>query len=954
LLHKIFGFLIKKRVVVVLMIILITCLLGLQMKKLRLENQMTQWFPQDDPVQKLLLHTGDLFGSNQLVLISFKIDNSKAFSQELLVRVKRFTDELNKSDQIFLASSLSNSPFITQIQGGIEVRNFLEEIPESKQELIRLKELALSKDTMVNNVISADGEWLAVSVYIDPEDDLIEVFKKTIKPTVEKYFNTQTEIFYSGIPSDAYFADQFVSSDMKKLIPLIVILILSLLYLSFRHLKGVLFPIIVVAISVVWMFGTMALFRTPLTLVSPALPVLVIALGSAYGIHVVNTLYSQQGPNSLQLKNVQKASSQVAAPVMLAGLTTVAGFISFLTVKLKIISQFGVYSAVGIIFAAFISLVFIPAAHIIFQGKKKTAQKKHMSYFLPFLKALFRFVHKYKKPILVFSLIIMLGMGYGLFIIKRQVNFSEYYPKNSEPHKGFEIVKEHFGGSFPLTVYLKGERVNSAAFLRLIRRISLYLGSAREASQPFSLADFIQELNDKLNDRYHIPDNDRGVGNLWFFIEGREELKQIVSDDLTESQVFSRVSNSEIKFMRRLRDEINHFLEQEYSGNTYVFHLKDLTENEILDLRQKEANMILDEITWLIRSYGESPFDSDRAADRLFSLLQDFPEPHDEDVKSRASLEFRNYLFSEFFDFIISDNTAKTLYERLVSSLNKSETSVQDFKTILQNTIPGEEYDDEIALDVASTLSYRVTESIRSAFSDRALKEISPYIDSSLEKNENFSKKLKGLLYEIADDMVILPEKIAPFKGQPLEISRIEQSGQPVFMIRLDHYLYMSQIQSLILALVITFILISIVSRSFKWGCISILPIGFTLFVIYSFLGLTGIPLDFATMMIAGVCIGVGIDYVIHFTHGIRAKAKQGYSMEESVRNVFMEKGKAILANSLAVMTGFLVLLFSSMSPLKNFGGIMAGAMFLAALSSLTILPALILTIKPKIGGTNE
>lgn len=938
----------------VIVIVLFTCLLGLQMKNLRLENRMTQWFPQDDPVQKLLLHTGDLFGSNQLVLITLKIDNSRAFSQKTLTQIKRLTDELNRSDQVFLASSLSNSPYITQIQGGIEVRDFLEEIPESEQELIRLKELALSRDTMVNNVISSDGEWMAVSVYIDPEEDLIEVFKKNIKPTVEKYFDSQTEIFYSGIPSDAYFADQFVSSDMKKLIPLIVILILSLLYLSFRHLKGVLFPIIVVATSVVWMFGMMGLFRTPLTLVSPALPVLVIALGSAYGIHVVNTLYSQKGSGSLQLKNVLQASSQVAAPVMLAGLTTVAGFVSFLTVKLKLISQFGIYSAVGVIFAAVISLVFIPAAHIIFQGNEKTAQRKHMSFFLPFLRALFCFVHKYKKSVLVFSLIILLGMGYGLFIIKREVNFSEYYPKNSEPRKGFEIVKEHFGGSFPLTIYIKGERVNSAAFLRLVRRVSLYLGSVQEASQPFSLADFIQELNDNLNDRYHIPDNDRGVGNLWFFLEGREELKQIISADLSESQVFSRVSNSELKFMRQLRDEINHFLEQEYSGKIYVFHLEDLTENEIMELREKEADTVLDEITWLVQSYGVSPFDSDRAADRLFSLIQDFPEPHDEDVTDRASLEFRNTLFSEFFDFIISDDTADLLYDRLVSSLNKSKASVQDFKKILQNTIPWEEYDDEIALDVASTLSFRVTESIRSAFSNRALKEISPFIDSGLQNNENFSKKLKGLLYEIADNMVILPEKTAPFKGQLLEISRIEQSGQPVFMIRLDHYLYMSQIQSLILALVITFVLITVVSRSIKWGCISILPIGFTLYVIYSFLGLTGIPLDFATMMIAGVCIGVGIDYVIHFTHGIREQAKQGFSVEESVHYVFMEKGKAILANSLAVMTGFLVLLFSSMSPLKNFGGVMAGAMFLAALSSLTILPALILTIKPKIGGINE
>ncbi|MFW6140198.1 MAG: efflux RND transporter permease subunit [Acidobacteriota bacterium] len=950
-LNKIFGFIIKNRVAAVLIIILFTCFFGLQMKNLYFENRMTQWVPEDDPVLKLLLHTGDLFGSNQLVLITFKIDNRQGFCKETLTQVKSLTEELSKNEQIFLISSLYNSPHITQIPGGIEVRDFLEEIPENKEGLVELKELALSKDTLVNNVISSDGEWLAVSVYIDSEEDLIEVFRETIKPTVEKHLPSTTEVFYSGIPSDAYFADEFVSSDIKKLIPLIVILILSVLYLSFRHWKGIVFPFIVVVIAVLWTFGIMGLFRSPLNLISPALPVLLMALGSAYGIHVVNILFSQSDLTNQRLAQVQSAASRVASPVVLAGLTTMAGFVSFLTVKLKIISEFGFFSALGILFAVIISLVFIPSAHAIFKGREKTAQKRHMSFLSPFLRVLFHFVKGNKKFVLGLTVVLILGLGYGLFIIKRQVNFSQYYPKNSTPRVALEIVRKHFGGSFPLTVYFKGDSIKSAASLRVIRRVSLYLGSVPEASQPFSLADFIEELNFQLNDRYHIPENDRGVGNLWFFLEGRDELNQIISSDLTESQVFARVSNAEIEFMRRTRDKINDFLDQEYSKNPYIFNLENLDKKQAQELRKIEASTLLDEIDWLIQSYEEASFTKESALPKLHSLVQNFPEPKDQDVKMKASSEFKNTIYSEFFDFLISDDIKETLVQKCVLSLSESETSAQDFKTILKQVIPEEEYDDEIAFDVASTLSFRVTESLRSAFSERAFKEITPLIDFNSQNNTDFSKKLKGLLYEITDNMVILPQKMAPFKGQPVQISRIEQSGHPIFMTRLDHLLYTSQIQSLILALVITFILIMIVSRSFIWGCISIFPIGFTLYVIYSFLGLAGIPLDFATMMIAGVCIGVGIDYVIHFTHGIREKVKQGYGIEEAVQHVFMEKGKAILANSLAVMTGFLVLLFSSMSPLINFGGVMAGAMFLAALSTLTILPSLILIFKPKIGG---
>ena len=102
-------------------------------------------------------------------------------------------------------------------------------------------------------------------------------------------------------------------------------------------------------------------------------------------------------------------------------------------------------------------------------------------------------------------------------------------------------------------------------------------------------------------------------------------------------------------------------------------------------------------------------------------------------------------------------------------------------------------------------------------------------------------------------------------------------------------------------------------------------------------------------MMVAGVSIGVGIDYSIHFIHSVVQARDKGLDLEDAVHHAFLEKGRAILANSLAVIAGFSVLLLSTMIPLRDFGGIMVGSMLLAAISSLTVLPALILIIKPKI-----
>lgn len=139
-----------------------------------------------------------------------------------------------------------------------------------------------------------------------------------------------------------------------------------------------------------------------------------------------------------------------------------------------------------------------------------------------------------------------------------------------------------------------------------------------------------------------------------------------------------------------------------------------------------------------------------------------------------------------------------------------------------------------------------------------------------------------------------------------------------------------------------------LIRKSLRLGLISVTPIVFTLGVVYGFFGLAGVKLDYVTMMVASVSIGVGIDYSIHFVHGMLTGLKQGLTGPEAVALAFREKGGAIVANSLAVMLGFAVLLLASMSPLRTFGGIMVGSMFLAAFSALTILPALLLRAKIK------
>lgn len=931
-----------------------------QFPHLTYDNRITQWVPQDDEVLKYSLEVGDKFRSSELVLILFKPYSQETFSQEVLGAIKRLTQELEQRKEIFLVSSIATAPYITRIEGGIEVRDFLLTIPEELSALRELKKEALAEETFINNVISEDGEWLALNVYINPEEDLVKTFGDIIKLTAEKHLSSLGKVYYSGIPADAYFADKFVSSDIKTLVPLVIGLILLLLYVSFRRWGGMIYPFLVVSLASIWIFGLMGLTHTPMNIITPALPVLLVALGSAYGIHVFNNLHSGQVQGGFSLEDTSRKLASVAVPLVLAAGTTMVGFISFLTARLKIIIQFGFLATIGIALAALLALVLIPSAQQIFHFQPSLKRKKKIKeqgissiYSLP-LSIFARVVERRRTSILIISLILMMGLFPGIFFIKHQVNFSEYYSPSSPPRQALEIVKKHFGGSSPLSLYFATTQVKSAAFLRLLRREANYLSSLEGVSRPFCLADFIQELNYELNGSYALPESDGQVANLWFFLEGRREMEQLVTSDGQETIILARVLSSETEQLKKIYREINDFLNHEFSPGIAIFNLADHSSEKSLSLRQKEAEQLAQELAWITASYTRQQIPVDPLRSFFLESLRSLPDLNDPAVRDKVKVVFRQYIFSPDFDFYLNEDQRESLFQSLLPLLSTEEEKFRHKASeILKLEVPPDEFDEDIEEDVMDTLLLRRQEIQRALFVENNLGKLLKLLPSP-EKGvdrESLVKEASGLLYELVDGLVILSHNESERSHELVPLEKVIQTGYPSFITRLDYFLSTSQIQSLVFALLLTFILIFLLNRNLIWAFISIIPIVFSVVVIYGFLGLVGIPLDFATMMIASVSIGVGIDYVIHFSHGVKEALKGGKSLPDAVYTVYLEKGRAILANSLAVMTGFLVLLFSSMSPLVNFGGMMAGAMLLSATGSLTILPALILWLKPVKGG---
>jgi predicted RND superfamily exporter protein len=172
-------------------------------------------------------------------------------------------------------------------------------------------------------------------------------------------------------------------------------------------------------------------------------------------------------------------------------------------------------------------------------------------------------------------------------------------------------------------------------------------------------------------------------------------------------------------------------------------------------------------------------------------------------------------------------------------------------------------------------------------------------------------------------------------------------TGWPPLSVKFDRELMASMIQSIVLSAAVVFLLLALQLRSLVGGLMASAPIFINQLTTFGVMSLAGIPLDNSTMMITSIAMGIGVGYTIQLIARLKLEMRGGLALPEAVHKALGTTGRAILINSAAVAAGFLVLVFSEMTPQKRFGSLIALTMFFSSFGALTLLPAIFLKRVP-------
>ena len=158
-----------------------------------------------------------------------------------------------------------------------------------------------------------------------------------------------------------------------------------------------------------------------------------------------------------------------------------------------------------------------------------------------------------------------------------------------------------------------------------------------------------------------------------------------------------------------------------------------------------------------------------------------------------------------------------------------------------------------------------------------------------------------------------------------------------------------SQVYSTLASVLAVLALLIIFTGSFFEGLLSMVPLVFTIVVNFGIMGWFGFPLDAATVLIGSIAIGMGIDYSIHFLSRVHHELKAGRDLTAACEVSVSTAGHAIVINAGTLIAGFLMLCFSIFSTLSMFGMLMALAMGISSIATVTVLPVMLQALKNKL-----
>ena len=557
--------------IVIAVTILITVFLYFGLSKLDMVGDIESMLPDDLPAKITYDEVDAAFGGAKYAMIVLDMEN--IFTTTSLHKIDRLTLGLEKIKGVNSVISITNIEEIRGIEDGIEVVELIEDIPDSEAGLLELKNRVLSDDDYAGQIVSENGKIALIIIQLVPDQDDNAIIRD-IKDIVHK-LGLDNKAHLTGEAVMDKEVDNLVAGDMAKLLPIAMLVMIAILYFSFRNIRGVVLPLLIVIVTVIWTMGLMGYFGIPLTPISNIMPIILISMGIADGIHILARYREELVPGSEKRKALTATIVSVGLACFITSVTTMAGFGSLYSSSLMLIKGFGLATAIGVGIAFIISVTFFLAFLFLLPAHKRKPDIKQKFLLKNILVKWANIVTVRKNTVLLIAGFLILLAGAGIPFISAESDFIKFFKPDSPVRAAYNIVKENFGGANIIQIAVKGN-IQDPKLLQAMENLQNDIEKIEILSKPTSLINLLRNTNKALHEgkaEYEkLPETEEEAAQYLLLLSmgGSDQLENMISFDYEHALIQSRVSTNNSSARDKMIHKVEKAIEEHFTGDVEV------------------------------------------------------------------------------------------------------------------------------------------------------------------------------------------------------------------------------------------------------------------------------------------------------------------------------------------------------------------------------------------------
>jgi predicted RND superfamily exporter protein len=496
--------------VVVAAAVLITAILGVAALGIDYDPSITNLLPRQPgsgPLPEPQPAAGE---SEHLILF---VERAELFTLDGLGALQASIDTITSLPQIVGALTPFNLITFREEDGRVRIGSLSPggRAPTTDAELAEFERSIRAEPMARNLVLAGDYSALGTVFFIRPAEDHRELITAVEEATValEPWYT----VHLAGRITVIEAIRRNLIRDVPRFLLPAVGIILVVFYLGFRSVRSVVVPASVVIMGTVWTIGVMSLAGLSFSVVSIMVPPLVLALGSSYSIHILARYYQRQASPAAGGGLAAAATLEASRTILLAGITTMIGFLSLVTASVRQVREFGLVTSMGIFFCLVLSVLFVPAA-LTLMGSTKTrdAANNRDNRTDRLLERLAARIVAWRKAIVILLAAIVAAFAVSLPRVRYQTDYTAYQRPGESAIDDFLYSTRKFGGFVFLYVTLTAPANEAGYFLRNdalepVARFEEKLRGNPDVAYVSSFPSYLVQLDRVLTGTAAIPDS---------------------------------------------------------------------------------------------------------------------------------------------------------------------------------------------------------------------------------------------------------------------------------------------------------------------------------------------------------------------------------------------------------------------------------------------------------------